>query len=327
MPANLTPEYKRAEERFRSAKTPGEKLEALEEMLRVVPKHKGTDGLQADLKARIAKLRKQPAGKAGKSAFTHMVPREGAGQVVLVGPPNSGKSALVAALTRATPEVGEYPFTTRDATPGMMRFEDVLIQLVDLPPVSAEHVEPWVFDLVRTADLCWLVVDGRWAIEGMEDTARLLAERGIGLRPGREELAVRGLERVVKRALLVVSGLDRDEVASSLGAIEELLERRWPVTGVSAATREGLDLLPRRTFEALDVIRVRTKPPGKALDESATPFTLPRGATVAHLAERIHKDLLGAMKFARVWGSGAFDGQTVHRDHVLADRDVVEIHE
>ena len=207
MPANLTPEYRRAEEQFRAAKTPEGKLEALEEMLRVVPKHKGTDGLQADLKARIAKLRKQPAAKVGKSSFTHMVPREGAGQVVLVGPPNSGKSALVAALTRATPDVGEYPFTTRDATPGMMRFENVAIQLVDLPPLSAQHVEPWVFDLVRTADLCWLVVDGRWAIEGVEGTLGLLGARGIGLRAEGEALPVRDLERVARRALLVVTGV------------------------------------------------------------------------------------------------------------------------
>lgn len=327
MPANLTPEYKRAEERFRAAKSPGEKLEALEEMLRVVPKHKGTDGLQADLKARIAKLRKQPATRAGKSSFTHMVPREGAGQVALVGPPNSGKSALLAALTRATPEVAEYPFTTRDATPGMMRFENIWIQLVDLPPVSSQHVEPWVFDLVRTADLCWLVLDGQWAMEGMEETTALLAERGIGLRPEGEALAVRGLERVVKRALLVVTGLDRPEVESSLDTLDELLEHRWPVTAVSAVTRAGLDSLPRRTFDALGIIRVRTRPPGKPLDDSASPFTLPRGGTVADLASRIHKDLLGAMKFARVWGSGVFDGQTVHRDHVLSDGDVVEIHE
>ncbi|MBP1634100.1 MAG: small GTP-binding protein [Acidobacteria bacterium] len=327
MPANLTPEYKRAEERFRAAKGPEEKLEALEEMLRVVPKHKGTDGLQADLKSRIAKLKKQPATKAGKSSFTHMIPREGAGQVALVGPPNSGKSSLVAALTRATPEVGEYAFTTRDATPGMMRFENIWIQLVDLPPVSAQHAEPWVFDLVRTADLCWLVVDGRWAIEGLEETLALLGERGIGLRPAGEALAVRGLERVVRPALLIVTGLDRADVASSLDAIEELLERRWPITAVSAPTGAGLDALPRRTFDALGVIRVRTKPPGQPLDESETPFTLPRGGTVEDLAARIHKDLLSAMKFARVWGSGAFDGQTVHRDHVLADGDIVEIHE
>jgi ribosome-interacting GTPase 1 len=327
MPANLTPEYKRAEERFRAAGTPQEKLQALEEMLRVIPKHKGTDGLQADLKARIAKLKKQPVSRAGTSGFTHMVPREGAGQVALVGPPNTGKSALVAALTRARPEIGDYPFTTRDATPGMMRFETVAIQLVDLPPLSAQHVDPWVFDLVRVADLCWIVVDGRWAIEQFEQVVAILGDRGIGVRPAGEPLSPRGTERVVRPALLVVTGLDRAEVAESLSAMNELLEHRWPVLAVSTATHAGLEILPRRTFDALGIIRVRTKIPGKPLDDSTTPFTLPRGATIEDLAARIHKDLRAAMTFARVWGAGVFDGQTVHRTHVLSDGDIVEIHE
>jgi ribosome-interacting GTPase 1 len=296
-------------------------------MLRVVPKHKGTDGLQADLKARIAKLRRLPAKTAGKSGFTHMVPREGAGQVALVGPPNSGKSTLVAALTRATPEVADYPFTTREATPGMMPFESIAIQLVDLPAVSAQHVEPWVFDLIRTADLCWVVVDGRWAIEGLDETLAVLAGRGIGLRRDGEPLAVRNAERIVRPALLVVTGLDRPEVWSSLEALASLLEGRWPIVAVSAVTGAGLDVLPRRTFDALGVIRVRTKPPGKPLDDTATPFTLPRGSTVEDLAARIHKDLQASMKSARVWGSAVFDGQTVHRTHVLSDGDIVEIHE
>jgi len=327
MPANLTPEYKRAEERLRAAKNPEEKLEALEEMLRVMPKHKGTDGLQADIKARIAKLRNQPARKAGRSTFTHMVAREGAGQVALVGPPNAGKSALVAALTHATPEVADYPFTTREALPGMMRLENISIQLVDLPPLSDQHVDPWVFDLVRMADLCWLVVDGRSALEGVEDTLRLLGDRGIGLRPAGEPCLPRDLERVVKGALLVVTNLDRPEVAGTLEALDDLLERRWPICAVSPAASTGLEPLRRRTFEALQIIRVHTKQPGKPPDLEGAPFTLPRGATVADLAARIHKDLLAHMKFARVWGAHVFDGQTVHRDHVLSDGDIVEIHE
>lgn len=327
MPANLTPEYKRAEERFRTAKDPGEKLEALEEMLRVVPKHKGTDGLQADLKARISKLRNQPASKIGRSTFSHMVPREGAGQVALVGPPNAGKSALVAALTHAAPEVADYPFTTLEAVPGMMRFENVSIQIVDLPPISAQHVEPWVFDIVRTADLCWIVVDGRWPIEGVDEIVRILAERHIGIRPVGESRAVKDLERVVQNALLVVTGADRPEVAASLDTIDELLGHRWPPVAVSATSGQGLDALPGRTFQALGVIRVFTKQPGKPPDLEGTPFTLPRGATVGDLALRIHKDLQVNMTFAKAWGAGVFAGQTVHRDHVLSDGDVVEIHE
>jgi hypothetical protein len=327
MPANLTPDYHRAEERYRTAKTPEEKLDALEEMLRVMPKHKGTDGLQADLKARIAKLRKQPPSKAARSTFSHMIPKEGAGQVALVGPPNSGKSALVTALTRATPAVGDYPFTTREATPGMMPFEDVAFQLVDLPPISEEHIDPWVFDLVRVADLAWVVVDGRRAIEGFDGTRRLLLARNVALRPaGSAWLPEEAFGRLQKPALVVLTRVDERDVAEGIGIVDELLEGRWPIVGVSGTTGAGLDDLKRHTFKALDLIRVYTKQPGKPPDRRA-PFTLSRGATVAELANRIHKDLLTGMKFARVWGPSAFDGQTVQRDHVLMEGDVVEIHE
>jgi hypothetical protein len=326
MPANLTPEYKRAEERFRAAKSPEEKLAALEEMLRVMPKHKGTDGLQADIKARIAKLRKQPAAKAGRSTFSHMVPREGAGQVALVGPPNTGKSSLVAALTHATPAVGDYPFTTRDATPGMMPFEDIAFQLVDLPPLSDEHVDAWVFDLIRAASLVWVVLDGRYALEGMDDTVRLLGQRGVVLQPACGEVGAAAPPGTVKPALVVLTGIDRPEVAESVEIVDELFDHRWPLVPVSIFAPSSLVLLGRRTFDALDIMRVYTKQPGKPPDR-ARPFTLPRGATIADLASRIHKDLLASMTFARVWGSQVFDGQTVQRDHVLVEGDVVEIHE
>ncbi len=329
MPANLTPEYRRAEERLRASKSPEEKLDALEEMLRVMPKHKGTDGLQADIKARIAKLRKQPAARTGRSSFSHMVPREGAGQVALVGPPNTGKSSLVSALTHATPAVGDYPFTTREPTPGMMRFENIGIQLVDLPPLSEQHVDAWVFDLVRAADLLWLVLDGRYPLEGFDDTVRLLSMRNIGVEPAsgtpnRDGEGAAG--RATKPALIVLTGADHAEVSESLPVLDELFEHRWPVVAVSTVDGAGLDALRRRTFVALDVIRVYTKQPGKPPDQR-TPFTLPRGSTVADLAARIHKDLLANMKFARIWGADVFDGQTVQRDHVLAEGDVIEIHE
>ncbi len=326
MPANLTPEYHRAEEQYRTARTPDEKLAALEEMLRVVPKHKGTDGLQADLKARIAKLRKQPGTKAGKATFSHMVPREGAGQVALVGLPNTGKSALVAALTHATPEVADYPFTTREATPGMMLFEDVKIQLVDLPPLSSQHIDPWVFDLIRVADLLWIVVDGASPLEELEECGELLASRGIGVEPpGCTRPQPEGV-RLRKKALLVMTGVDRVEVAAEVDAVDELLEHQWPLSAVSATTGAGLDALRRATWNGLGLIRVYTKQPGKPADRQA-PFTLPVGSTVADLAGRIHKDLVTDMKFARIWGTATFDGQTVQREHVLHEGDVVELHE
>jgi hypothetical protein len=326
MPANLTPDYHRAEQRFREARSVDDKIAALEEMLRVMPKHKGTDHLQADIRARIAKLRKEGSKKAARSSFSYVIPREGAGQVALAGPPNSGKSSLVRALTRATPAVADYPFTTREPTPGMAPYEDIAFQVIDLPPLAEEHAEPWVFDLVRRADLVWVVLDGREALDGFEEVKMLLEARGIGLHSVHEVQPQEGPpSRAAKKAMLVLTRADRPETGESAEVVDDLLERRWPVVAVSSTTGSGLDELKRRTFAALDILRVYTKEPGKEADRRA-PFTVPRGATVADLAARIHKDLLAHLKFARVWGSGAFDGQTVQRDHVLAEGDVVEIH-
>ncbi|MFB3855083.1 MAG: GTPase [Vicinamibacterales bacterium] len=326
MPANLTPEYRRAEERFRAAKTVAEKIEAVEEMLRVMPKHKGTDHLQADLRARLSKLRKEPAKKGARGGFSHIIPSEGAGQVALVGPPNSGKSSLVRALTHATPEVTAYPFTTREPVPGMMAFEDIDFQLVDLPPISEQHVEPWVFDLVRHADLVWLVMSAPAALEGFDEVRGLLAGRGIDVEPaGRLELREGEAGRLVQRALIVLTGIDRPESEGAVEALEELFDRRWPILPTSATTGAGLDALRRRTFEAFGIVRVYTKQPGKPRDNSA-PFTLPFGSTVGDLAARIHKDVAGSLKFARVWGASTFPGQAVSKEHVLSEGDLVEIH-
>jgi len=326
MPANLTPEYRRAEERFRAAKTVAEKIEAVEEMLRVMPKHKGTDHLQADLRARLSKLRKEPARKGARSAFSYIVPSEGAGQVALAGPPNSGKSSLVRALTRARPEVTAYPFTTREPVPGMMAFEDIAFQLVDLPPIWEQHSEPWVFDLVRHADLVWLVLPASEALEGFAEVGRLFAARGINVQPvGSAEPQEQEPGSFFQRGVIVLTAIDRPESNGAVEALNELLEGRWTILPTSATTGAGLDALRRRTFEAFNIVRVYTKQPGKPRDNSA-PFTLPAGATVGDLASRIHKDVAESLKFARVWGRSTFDGQAVSRDHVLAEGDVVEIH-
>jgi len=326
MPANLPPDYHRAEERYRSAKTTVEKIAALEEMLRIMPKHKGTDALQGEVKARIAKLRREPPKKGARASFSHIIPAEGAGQVALVGPPNTGKSSLVARLTHASPEIAPYPFTTREPCPGMMPFEDVSFQLVDLPPVSSEHVEPWIFDLVRRADLLWIVVDGENPLDELQETRALLDGRKIGACPfGASLPSAEEPGRTWRKSLLVVSGADRPGVQEDLAALQELLEPPWRPLAVSCVTGHGLEDLKRRTFEAMEIVRVYTKQPGKPANR-ASPFTLPKSATVGDLAERIHKDLLEHFKFARIWGPSAFEGQTVQRDHVLVEGDVVEIH-
>lgn len=325
MPANLTPDYLAAERRFREARTPEEKLDALEEMLRTVPKHKGTEKLQADIKGRIAKLRRQPSARGARRTNPYHFPREGAGQVALLGVTNSGKSSLVAALTKAAPEVGAYPFTTREPLVGMMPFEDVAVQLIDLPPLAAHHLEPWVLDIARHADLVWLVASGDDPAAQVEDALEILASRRVELRPHDHPGEGGSAGANAKRGLVVITGLDRVQTADNVELMREHLAGRWPVQAVSATTGAGLAELAAETYRALGVIRVYTKQPGRPPDRDK-PFTLRSGSTVGELAERIHKDIHAGLRFARVWGSGAFEGQAVQRDHVLADGDVVELH-
>ncbi|MDQ7794870.1 MAG: TGS domain-containing protein [bacterium] len=311
MPANLTPEYREAEQRFREAQTPEDKLTALEDMLRVIPKHKGTEKMQADIKRRIARLRAEAARRpsAARQRTGRHVRREGAGQAVLAGPPNSGKSALLAALTNAQPEVAGYPFTTREPQPGMMPFENVQVQLVDLPPLARGLTPPWVLGLIRAADLTLLVLD-----LGDDDILAQAEETLELLRDGRADLS---------RGLVVATKADRPGAAERLILLEDLLGDQLPIISVSAERGDRLEDLRRRVFESLGVIRVYTKAPGKKPDLTA-PFVLPRGTTLVGAAAVVHKDFARDLKFARVWGATTFEGQMVQRDHVLQDGDVVE---
>lgn len=328
MPANLPPQYSKAEDEYRHAATPAERLEKLREMFRLLPKHKGTEKLQSDLKQKISRARDEIEGAktARKGAPSHRVPHEGAGQVVLVGPPNAGKSALLAALTSAHPEVAPYPFTTRAPYPGMMAWHDVAVQLVDLPPISNDYMEAWVPSVVRSADAALLVVDLESddlidAAEAALARLALVHTELVGTLPyDVEDEAVRHV-----KTLLVANKADAEGAADRLAILGEWAGDRFPVLAVAARTGQGLDDLRRGSYDLLGVVRVYTKVPGKPADRSR-PFTLPIGGTVLDLAREVHRDFEHALKFARVWGEGVFEGQTVKRDHELHDADVVELH-
>lgn len=327
MSTNAGPIYREAEARYKAAVTREEKLACLEEMLRVVPKHKGTEKMVADLRTRISKLKKEPSKKkTGGRGPTHKILHEGAGQIALVGPPNAGKSTLVAGLTHADPDVAPYPMSTLKATPGMMPYEDVAFQLVDLPPLCHEHVEPWVYDIIRGADLVWMVLSIEHPLVGLEEAEELLASKAIGLLPwGCASDGERRPGWNYKDAIMVMTGMDLPGAAGDLEAFEELMECPWSKVPVSGVTQDGVDTLGRRTFEALEIMRVYSKEPGKDAD-TEKPFTLHTGSTVSDLAVKIHKEIAHDLKYARVWGPSAHDGQSVRGGHVLEEGDVVEIH-
>ena len=328
MPANLTPAYLEAERRFRSAKTVQEKIAALEEMLAVMPKHKGTDHLKADLRHRIAKLTQSMDRKSVTQRASMVLEKQGAAQVVVVGLPNAGKSQLVSVMTNASPTVAEYPFTTQTATPGMMEFENIQIQLVDTPPLVAGSVPFWLPPMLRRADALVIMVDlSSDPLDQLLEVAMHLEETRITIGPGTGEHE-EDTRWMRQKALIAASKADLLE-AGQCEALVEALRAEFggevPVVTISATRGAGIEELRLGVYQVLDIIRVYTKTPREKADLN-DPIILPRGSTLADAAEDVHKDFRARLKFARLWGSGKHDGVMVKRDHVLQDGDVIELH-
>ncbi len=328
MPANLTPQYHEAEKAFKAARSVDEKIVHLENMLRLIPKHKGTDHMQADLKRKLSQLKKEQLegkGKGKKSGPVFNVEKEGAGQIVLLGAPNAGKSRVLAALTHANPVVAEYPFSTHVPQPGMAQFEDVQIQLVDTPPITPDFYEPWMTDIVRRADAALLVAD--LGDDGLLDAIEVILKRLETVKvnlvadiPPDADIHL----HTWRRAAILANKLDLPDAGDRLEILREYYGGRFEIWPVSAGMGTGLDALPARLFHFLRLIRVYTKEPGKKADLER-PYTLPAGSAVLDLAVRVHRDFERLLKSARIWGSGKYDGIHVKRDHVLQDKDVVEL--
>ena len=328
MPANLTPQYMAAEKHYREAGTDHDRLQALKEMLRTIPKHKGTDKLQADIKRRMAALKEQvqKKGRGGKQQFSYSVKKEGLPQIALVGAPNVGKSQLIASLTNAHPEIAEYPFTTRIFLPGVIIYKNFHIQIVDLPPVSGEYMEYWVPELIRNADLAALVIDlaADDPLEQIEDTINVLKGNRIFLTNEMHDLDPYSAEYPL-RTILIGNKSDNKNAPDNWEIISELYHDRFPMCPVSAKTGTNLNDLQQLFIDVLDIIRVYSKPPGKEPSKEK-PFILKKGSTLEQFAVAVHHDFADQLKFARVWGASTFDGQHVNRGYLLEDEDIIELH-
>lgn len=326
MPTNLPPQYFEAEEEFKAATDPQEKIRLLEELISTVPKHKGTDKLRADLRRKLSKMRASERGgaKVARHESPYRIEPEGAGQAVVCGPANTGKSSLVRALTNAEPEVEPYPFSTWGPTPGMVEIENIQVQLIDTPALDRDFVEPDHIDLIRRADLALVVLDIQgYPLEQLEWTASFLAERRI-LPEAPENAASRDGRARRLPFLIVVNKVDGPDQDEDYQVFRQLLEAPWNCVAASAEHNRNLDQIRWAIFVALDIIRVYSKAPGREPDLQE-PFVLPEGSTVQEFAGRVHQDFAKKLKSARIWGSGEFDGQLVARDHVLRDGDVVEL--
>ncbi len=323
MPANLPPQYFEAERNFREAKNPAEKIVALEEMLAIMPKHKGTDHLRAELRSRIAKLTQQAGKKSGAQRASMIIEKEGAAQVAVIGLPNAGKSQLVASLTKASPAVADYPFTTYTASPGMMEFENIKIQLLDTPPLAPQSIEWWLPPMLRRADALLAMVDlNDTPVARMEEVIVQLGKMRIKIVEGEVE------EEVIlsrQKALIAANKIDVDGAQANYTALQAEYGAQLPLLAISARDGIGLEELRLKTYQVLEIIRVYTKAPGQKPDFT-DPIILGIGSTLADAAEAVHKDFRARLKYARVWGSGKHDGIMVKRDHVLQDGDVIELH-
>jgi hypothetical protein len=328
MPTNLPPEYFQAEERYKAAETHGERVILLEELIGTIPKHKGTDKLRADLRRRLSKLKEAAQSSKGgaRQASPYQIEREGAGQVAVIGPPNSGKSSLIATLTNANPLVAEYPFSTQRPTPGMMPIDNIQAQLIDTPPLHPDFDEPQLYHLIRNADMILLVIDMQEAtIQQYEDSLALLEEHRIIPLQMKDRYTNDPRRLTFKPLRVLVNKTDNEALDEDFAALCELLgEDTCPLIPISILNARYIDRMKSAVYDALGIVRIYSKPPGHEPDFSA-PFVMKRGGTVEQFAAKVHKDLAQNLKSARVWGAGVFDGQQVGRDYVLNEGDVVEL--
>lgn len=332
MPANLPPQYKDVELKLKTATTPEEKIAIYEELLRMIPKHKGTEKMQAMMKTKIAKLKDASQKKSGgaKRGPVHKVRKSGAGQIALIGAPNSGKSLLVKVLTGANPMVSENAYSTHDPYPAMMPFENINIQLIDTPPVTPEFMEEWYPDLIKSAHAVLVLLDlaasnGLETLQAVMEHLQSKKIRFTGYPSDNDSESEFESGWTTIKTLIAATKKDIFYDSELLELEKEELGGQFKIIPVSAVNGDGIETLRRELFNMLEIIRVHSKIPGKKAEMEA-PFTLPFGSDVMDMAKAVHKDFAENLKFARIWGKNAYDGQRVNRQHILEDEDLIELH-
>ena len=333
MPTNVPPQYHEAEKRFREAGSVQTKIAALQDMLAIMPKHKGTDHLKAQLRARMSRLMEDLQGlskSAGaKRTEPFSLPIEGGGRATLVGPSNVGKSLLLNKATGAQTKVGSYALSTLEPLPGMLPYKDMYIQLVDTPPISNPGTQSRLYGLLRNSDVFVVVVDlVADSVAQVREVFAELEQWGFRLL-GRDENRDDDNQWLSKPTILLCNKADLHGALDQFQELEKVFGDQYPLVMASAEEGVGIEELSAEIFSALKVIRVYTKSPRKKLEEfvRTDPIVLPLGSTVAEAAEQVHKDFARGLKYAVLWGrSGKFEAQRVGRQHELTDEDVIELH-
>ncbi len=326
MPANLPPNYYEKERELKFASTPEEKIQIYLELLSIMPKHKGTDKLKADLRSKIAKLKRELGKKSGVARFDfYHVPKEGAAQAVMLGLPNSGKSQILGVLTNAEPEIRNYPFTTRKPQIGMLIYEDIQIQIVDMPPVSLDYAPGWIFGIARSSNLLLIVLDisKKDVSKQIEILLNLLESSHI--RTFKNDAQQTDENFMYKQSLVLCNKEDMEAAQYNFQFLSKKYHRQLEFISISALKNSGIKKLKDDIYKSLNIIRVYTKPPKKDIDKSH-PFVLKKNTKIIELASQIHKDFITNLKYVRLWRNQKLKGMRVDRDEILQDGDIIEFH-
>ncbi len=304
MPANLPPQFFELQRKLNQTKDIQEKIEILQEMLAICPKHKGTERVQEEIKKKIAKLKRvQP--KKIKREEIYFVKKEGAGQVLILGPPNSGKTSLTNALCDTNFKVGDYPFTTQLPTPGMLKYENILIQIVDTPPLTGDFKPGWLKNLAKQADSILVLVDLENNPENqLKEIKQILNDWKIE----KEKILIAG------------NKIDLEKGRENF----EKIKKDFEILGISTKEKIKVEELKRKIFESLKIIRVYPKEPKKEVDFE-NPFILKRGTKLIDFVKEINEEWVKRFKGAKLYEKNSRNFKIVGRDYILNDEDIVEI--
>lgn len=293
MTTNQGPEYLAAEARYSKVRTREEKIICLQEMIRTSVKHKGTENLLADLRKRLSKFKKELVIERKKSHKPkNVIRKDGAGQVCIIGLTNSGKSTLLNSLTNAGATVADYPYTTKEPKVGMMLYDDLQFQMIEIPASFG----PDSIGLLHSCDAIVIVLDANKDIVKQKNELMDILKRN----------------RLDKKKMIFaknknnVCGLNYETIC------------------IDAKSKVGLDVLKEKIWKILGKIKVYTKSPDKP--KAVPALALEKNATVEDLAKEIHKEFTNTFKFARIFNSTKFSGKRVGLDYKLQNNDVVEIH-
>ncbi len=299
MVVNASPQYQKAEKEYLLARTIEEKIEKLKAMIRLCPKHKGSEAMLAELRKRLAKLKKELVREREikkRRGHSINIKKEQDAQVVMLGFTNAGKSTLISRLTNASPEISEYPYTTSKPEVGTLEM-GCKIQIIEVPSLKPHGNNKERLSLASTADLILIVVTGINELKELSDE----------------------LKKYDKKILVINK---RDLLTEN--ELRILLNFKNSIA-VSAKNDEGIEELKQMIFDNLNIIRIYTKEPGKK--PTANPLVLRKGSDIKKVAKRIRGDYVKRFLFARMWGKSAkFPGQKVGISHLLEDNDIIELH-